>query len=49
MKCYENADIIMKQKTIEKATSELKPFLQAVSGVAFKDDGEILKRLYGLV
>lgn len=49
MKYYENADIIMKQKAIEKATSELKPFLQAESGVAFKADGEILKRLYGVV
>ena len=45
---YANADVGMKGKAIEQATSKLNPLFKAGCKYDFEDDDELLKRLYGL-
>ena len=45
---YANADVGMKGKAIEKATSKLNPLFKANCNYNFEEDDELMKRLYGL-
>lgn len=46
---YANADTKMKKEAIEKATAGLNPLFRDNPDINWKDDDEILKKLYGLL
>ena len=45
---YANADTTMKKETIEKATSDFYSLFSNEYDVDWEDDGELMKKLYGL-
>lgn len=46
---YANADVEMKRKAINEATSKINPFKCKDYDIDFDNDDELLRRLYGLV